>query len=250
MSRKIDLTGMVFNNWKVLHFVGNRRYNCECLICKNTSLVLNYHLVSGASTKCRQCNGTSPKPLEVGKKYGKLTILNCFIKNGNTYCNVECDCGNINEISVSSIINQKVSMCYSCGKTYASKGYKDISGSYWQCLKRGAHTRKIQFNITLEYIWDLYEKQNKQCALTGLPIKFQKTYYKKHFNKLQTASIDRIDNNIGYIEGNCQLIYKQVNFMKHRHLQEDFILIANMIAKQHPRNFDLNNFHFMNGCMT
>jgi hypothetical protein len=43
-------------------------------------------------------------------------------------------------------------------------------------------------------------------------------------------SLDRIDSSLGYIEGNVQWIYKEIQFMKRVLSQEDFIGWCEKIA--------------------
>lgn len=68
-----------------------------------------------------------------------------------------------------------------------------------------------------QVIKNLLEKQNYKCALTGDLI-----------NEL-TASIDRIDSNHGYTEGNIQLTTWEVNEMKSNYQQDEFINLCTKI---------------------
>ena len=56
-----------------------------------------------------------------------------------------------------------------------------------------------------------------KCALTGIPISFEKT------NVGYSASIDRIDSNIEYHLYNIQLVHKDINLMKN-HFNEDYFI--------------------------
>ena len=84
------------------------------------------------------------------------------------------------------------------------------------------------FDITIEYAWDLYLNQNKECALSGLPIKFSFTRNKND----ETASLDRIDSKLGYVEGNVQWVHKHVNMMKNVYSQKYFISICKLISNR------------------
>lgn len=62
------------------------------------------------------------------------------------------------------------------------------------------------------------KKQHKRCALTGVEIEFGTAW-----NKVCTASLDRIDSNEGYIEGNVQWVHKAINLMKRDMTDAEFL---------------------------
>lgn len=107
-------------------------------------------------------------------------------------------------------------------------GYGEISGAYWNGIKQGAKSRKIEFSITKEYLWNLFIKQDKKCALTGLPLYFNEV---KTNRGNKTASLDRIDSSKGYIEGNVQWVHKDVNEMKWDSTQQEFVNFCCLVAK-------------------
>ena len=86
-------------------------------------------------------------------------------------------------------------------------GYKDLSGSYWVAIKNRAFKKQIIFDIDIEYAWDLLISQNRKCALSGLDIYLSPNLKKKR----NSASLDRINNDLGYIYGNVQWLHKDVN---------------------------------------
>lgn len=91
------------------------------------------------------------------------------------------------------------------------KGYKDLSGRYWSALKYNAKKRGIPFckDFTIKDAWDIFEKQNKKCALSKVDIHLYPA--KKDLN---TASLDRIDSSIGYCINNVQWLHKDINTLK------------------------------------
>lgn len=106
-------------------------------------------------------------------------------------------------------------------------GVGEISGNTWNSIVRGAKTRKIEFSVTKEYIWNLFLNQERKCALSGEVIYFGST------NKSSsTASLDRIDSSKGYIEGNVQWLHKDVNIMKNRFSQDRFLQLCSSIAER------------------
>lgn len=86
--------------------------------------------------------------------------------------------------------------------------------------KTNQHIKYREYNLTVEYLVDLWQKQNQRCALTGK----QMTY---KFRNLFSVSIDRIDSDVGYIEGNVQLVCQAANYAKNNFTNEEFIYFWN-----------------------
>lgn len=85
-------------------------------------------------------------------------------------------------------------------------GCGNIGKDYYSRIKRSAKKRNIFFNINKIFLWKLFIKQNGCCALTGLPLRFGRPHSKEI-----TASLDRINNNKGYIKNNIQWVHKIIN---------------------------------------
>lgn len=133
-----------------------------------------------------------------------------------------CLCGET-AIRMKSAIKRRKHSCI------AKKYTGEISGSKWNNIYYGAVQRKIPFEITPEYAWDLFVKQERKCALSGLPLTLPKS--NREFNTgFTNASLDRINSSIGYIEGNVQWVDKDVNMMKQYLEQGKFIGLCKKIA--------------------
>jgi hypothetical protein len=105
---------------------------------------------------------------------------------------------------------------------------------FWNSMKRGAKYRDLTFDITPDDVWNLFIKQNKKCALTGWDIQFNKIKYKN------TASVDRIDSNIGYLKDNIQIVHKKINRFKMAFSVEELLemckgIVQNNKNKNIPR---------------
>lgn len=157
----------------------------------------------------------------IGKKFGKLIILEAW-KNkdnkGNSHgvCLCLCECGNKKEIAYRSLSSGSTKTCALCPKPVGNKhpewqGYGELSKNLWTDYQHSAKARGYSFNITIEYAWDLFEKQQRKCALTGWNLYFNPSYREK---KNKVASLDRIDSTIGYEIGNVQWVHRDVNKLK------------------------------------
>ena len=165
------------------------------------------------------------------KKFGRLLVLS-FDKRENkvSYWTCQCECGNIKSINGYHLSRGETK---SCGCLKKNKGkystYKDISSSYWTHLENNAIKRNLEFSISQQYAWRIFQRQKQKCCLTGWEI--QLTSFSSKTKHLQTASLDRIDNSKGYIKGNIQWLHKHVNQMKHKYENEYFIKMCLSVAK-------------------
>lgn len=124
-------------------------------------------------------------------------------------------------------------------KHHAWTGYGNISGKSFYVLKRGADSRNLEFNITIEDIWNLYVKQKGRCSLSGLEIMLTNGYE----DKLKTASVDRIDSSKGYTLDNIQWVHKHINVMKVDFDQDYFIQLCKTINDyQRSKGVEIMNF--------
>jgi cytidyltransferase-like protein len=179
-----------------------------------------------------------------GQRFGKLIALNyveTINKTRRYLC--ECDCGIQKVLRRKSLVKGDTTSCgcdwiKSNVKHPSWKGHGDIPLDFFNNIFRGAKQRNLEFNITIEYIWDLLEKQNRKCALSGLDLKFSRTRKDK---SLQTCSLDRKDNKKGYIEGNVQWVHKRVNLMKNVMSDKDFIYFCHVVAEKNKNKIIIEN---------
>lgn len=94
----------------------------------------------------------------------------------------------------------------------------------------------MEFNLTAEFLTDLYILQKGQCALTGWIMETQSFTFGK--NEIRdTMSLDRIDSRIGYVRGNVQLVCWQVNIAKSDLLPHDFMNLCKSVIKWQRQSF-------------
>jgi hypothetical protein len=151
---------------------------------------------------------------------------------------VKCCC-NLTEklINISDIESGRSKSCRRCSGYI---GYKDLSGVFWNNIKRGAISRNLEFNITIEQAYNLLEKQNFKCKLSNLDI-FLHRNYSQGFREHQTASLDRIDSNKGYVIDNIQWIHSDINIMKNNYNQDYFIKMCKLISGNNNSTNEKNN---------
>lgn len=200
---------------------------CECE-CGTQKIVLDQSLKSNKSTQCRNCSNRQIannyfKNI-TNKIFGEWKVLKySHSKNRKTFWLCECSCGTVKTISSDTLTSGKSKKCknHNC--------YKEIKNGNWSTIIYGAKSRGINFEVSIKYAYEIYEKQNKKCSLSGLKIFFGK-------GSKRTASLDRIDSSKGYIEGNIQWVHKDINIMKMALSNKDFINYCYNVSNFHSRN--------------
>jgi hypothetical protein len=125
--------------------------------------------------------------------------------------------------------------CHNCkgdqmcaNKSVHWKGGKHIPGFFISKIKHknlNRGSRVIDFNLSYDYLDLLWENQNGKCAYTGELLNFGRSKVNG------TASLDRIDSSLGYVEGNVQFVHKDVNIMKWDLSEKRFLDICEKITK-------------------
>lgn len=107
-------------------------------------------------------------------------------------------------------------------------GFGDITGAFYYQIKSSAYIRNKEFNVSIETLDLLFKKSNYKCVYSGRPIRIGNSSRHKH-PLTTTASLDRINNNLGYIEGNIQWVHKDINKMKQKYTHQEFIDMCGLI---------------------
>jgi len=90
--------------------------------------------------------------------------------------------------------------------------------------------KELPFKINRDQLEKMYEKQNRKCRLSGLPIYFTSSYETQKFHNT-TASLDRINSDKGYVLNNVQWVHKHINRMKNNLSQNRFIFLCKNIVE-------------------
>jgi hypothetical protein len=122
MGTKIDLTGQIFGNFRVISDAGTyispsgsrqvRMWLCECLLCGGPTKQSTANLKSGVVKSC----GCTKKVDMIGRRFGKLTVIEEIEpiiysdkKMRNFLC--ECDCGKTREVSRAHLQDGSAKSC-------------------------------------------------------------------------------------------------------------------------------------------
>lgn len=109
-SKFKDLTGKQFGEYKVLKYLGKRKWECQCS-CGAIKSVHGYDLASGHSKSCG--HSTNRFKDLTNMKFGYLTPIKYI---GQYYWECECDCGTIINVRGEHLRNGLIRSC-GCKKT-------------------------------------------------------------------------------------------------------------------------------------
>lgn len=152
--------------------------------------------------KCAKCGDSFDKEL---KEYNRRT------KDGQTkfYCGYGC--------------------------SYPAINQPDEFASFRQiyfAAEKVAKEKKRDFNISLEFLKKLWEKQGGKCAYTGVQMTLPRVMREVN-HSVYAASLDRIDANEGYTKDNVEFVCRFVNLGKNNYPKlevQDFFKAIKMVA--------------------
>lgn len=167
-----------------------------------------------------------PEKFKVGNKINMLTIIS--VSDDLKYVKVKCDCGN-------EIIMKRAYFGFrkSCGCRKHAMGYQNISWkenkteiyrNQWNGILKNARARNLEFNISIEDAYEIYLKQGGLCALSEIPLEFK--------SRFSTASLDRINSDLGYTKENVQWVHRDINKIKMDLPSSYFEHLCNLISNK------------------
>lgn len=167
-----SLIGLTFGEWTVLKIDKNkpRHYICQCN-CGTIRSVFKGSLKNGASKSCGCLKAQKAKERfkenaekHIGEKYGKLTIINCFPKNGQYYYNCKCECGNDCIISGKHLFNGDTTSC-GCINSKANEEMARILKRLNIPFKREYRFEDCKDKMPLPFDFALFNNENELIGL-------------------------------------------------------------------------------------
>lgn len=238
--------GEKFGYWTIKEIVKLGEIHCECN-CGHKAILRQTDLLRGVTTKCPDCHLKRQRTeICVGYQSGDWTVISVddyqhLMSAGRAierkwHC--RCKCGTEKWIRTSHLTGKLTQKCVQCDRD--SREVQKIGQIPLVNISRaifGAKARNIEWNVTNEYLSELFESQMEECALTGAKIRFSpKGIGAPGSAKISTASLDRIDSSKGYIEGNVQWVHKDVNKMKNNLSEKGLIEWCQLIVNYHNKN--------------
>tara|TARA_Y100000034_G_C6839543_1_gene379698 strand:+ start:444 stop:1007 length:564 start_codon:yes stop_codon:yes gene_type:complete len=176
-----------------------------------------------------------------GLSVGRLSVIKPAFRKGNyIYWLCQCECGEERFYTTGNLTQGTLRSC-GClrkngGKDHQNwSGYGEVSATFFTKIKHQARRRKVMFGINIKNAAELFDEQDRRCAITGMELKMPSNS-KQVFNGTATASLDRIDSNQGYIKGNVQWVHKDINMMKQQYSQEYFVRMCQLVTEHSKRD--------------
>lgn len=99
-------------------------------------------------------------------------------------------------------------------------------------LRHRSKEINVPFNVTGEYLYNQYIKQNSLCYWTGKNFDMDTEYPDKSRPGDNFLSVDRLDPKKGYVEGNLVLCLWKVNQVKNNLDSNQFLDLCSLITKR------------------
>ena len=164
---------------------------------------------------CCYCKETFVKALSEYKRTEK--------KNGRHYCSLSCH-GKDNHQHLDPYRGSASKVDIT---KYAANRKDEYSGL--RVHRSRARNRTKDFDLSLQHLKEVWERQDGKCIYTKVALIHPDK--KGKGDPVFTASLDRIDSAIGYIDGNVQFISIVMNHMKGDMSHEKTLEIIELIKK-------------------
>ncbi len=103
----------------------------------------------------------------------------------------------------------------------------------FRVAKRHAQEKGRDFNLTLEYLKQLWDEQKGICPYTGWKLDNPRTSGGKRIKSPTRASLDRKDSSKGYVVGNVQFVCFMANCAKNEFNENELINFCEAVTKIH-----------------
>jgi hypothetical protein len=98
--------------------------------------------------------------------------------------------------------------------------------------KTRATKNNLEYNLTLDWLLDEYEKQDGCCALTGVKLEFKSNDDSSRRYQPYSPSLDKIDSSKGYTKDNTRLVCTHINIAMNEFGEDVFESIAKMFLEK------------------
>lgn len=171
------------------------------------------------------------KEPQVGGIFGKWKVMGYSHYDNEHYWVVIClGCNKEYSRRAGQLCLGRSRGCQSCNAFEREKYsfWEGLEGMSVQYLTRLKFRGKV-VEVTLQDLLDKWKEQKGICVYSGVPLRL----VEKDSGWINsTASLDRIDSDIGYIKGNIQWVHKRINIMKSDMSHGEFQLWCKLVYER------------------
>jgi len=196
---------------------------------------------------CKNCSKefTIPNNEFIYKsKKGQVNFFCCSTCARSYKCNKECsNCKKDIDKKLENVLGNFCSTeCHhewwnnKNNQTKVDKNYKDTDGltpfiiHIRKILNRQINKEK-ELEISPQYLKEIWEKQEGKCPYSGVKLLLQEKRSNKHPRNPYNASIDRINNNKGYVPGNIEFVSLMAQYAKNTFTKEELIEFCKRVTE-------------------
>lgn len=165
-----------------------------------------------------------------GRRFGQWTVVRPAPRKTRTAWYCRCVCGIASVVQACNLKAGKSTGCRRCCGERIAAGKTtrvgDLTKTLYERIRRNAASRSYVFTVSMAYLWQLFVTQGQRCALTGVELQLTAKRTRERVAhrlcSINTASLDRIDPALGYVEGNVRWVHKVINRMRMDLSDEEF----------------------------
>lgn len=200
-NKGIDLVGERIGNLLVISrdSKGSKKWVCKC-DCGNIVSIFGSSLRQGSPRNCGCAPNASAILIPIGTRFSHLVVTKmCNDRRvGQTFWECLCDCGKTVKAPGGDL---RRGYRKKCGVDCSKYGHQPGDASFnvlFRNMKKSARERKYSWELTKEQVKEITSKNCFYCGTEPL----QKPSGNLNGVYLYNG-IDRVDNSIGYVFGNC-----------------------------------------------
>jgi uncharacterized protein with gpF-like domain len=145
-------------------------------------------------------------------EYGKQYRVNYYAENHEEILNKQKEHYHSNKEQISKRRSELYFVNVDERREYNRKQYyKHFIKSLVLGMKTRSQKASLEFDVDIEFIQELYEKQSGKCVLTGIDFEIGEGSFRKSYRRPFAPSIDRIDCKQGYTKNNIRIVCVIVN---------------------------------------
>jgi len=233
MGKFIDETGNRYGRLVVLERVKSDRsrqatWRCKC-DCENEVIIAGHSLRSGNTRSCgcfkREHTGEAHTINMVGRKYGRLTVVERHgsSERGHARWLCRCDCGNEVVVDGSALRSGHTKSCGCFQRERVKELHSLLEGiaafnALVSNMQHSAKMRALEWQLTDEQVAHLTKQVCHYCGAAPSQVKTAPTYNGVYIYN----GLDRLDNGEGYIISNVVPCCKVCNYAKRVMTPDEF----------------------------